>query len=161
RDCRICKAGAPLRRPDGENRVVSEQKAAPAAAAGQDSRNLLMRILTAALLVPLTLAAAYFGGWLWTALVTLAVIGLDVEWLMVARLRKRPVVAAGVVALAAIGLCLALDRLGAGLLAGALGLLGVAVLTPQRRGWTVAGFLYAAAAQFAAVLVRADQQMGF
>ena len=34
-------------------------------------------------LVPLAIAIAYAGGWLWTALVTLAAIGLYVEWLMV------------------------------------------------------------------------------
>ena len=41
-----------------------------------DSRNLLMRIVAALVLVPLAIAIAYAGGWLWTALVTLAAIGL-------------------------------------------------------------------------------------
>jgi phosphatidate cytidylyltransferase len=42
-----------------------------------------------------------------------------------------------------------------------LGLAGVALLSQQHRGWTTAGLLYAGAAQFAAVLLRADREMGF
>ena len=53
---------------------MTEDKAASAAA--PDSRNLVMRIAAAAVLIPLAIAIAYAGGWLWTALVTLAAIGL-------------------------------------------------------------------------------------
>ena len=42
-----------------------------------------MRITVAAVLIPLAVAIAYAGGWLWTALVTLAAIGLFVEWLAI------------------------------------------------------------------------------
>ena len=42
-----------------------------------------MRIAAAAVLIPLAVAIAYAGGWLWTALVTLAAIGLFVEWLAI------------------------------------------------------------------------------
>ena len=42
-----------------------------------------------------------------------------------------------------------------------LGLAGVALLSPERRGWTAAGFFYAAAAEIASVLVRLDQAEGF
>ena len=68
---------------------MTEGKAAPAAAAEQDSRNLSTRIIAAAVLIPLAIAIAYAGGWLWTALVTLAAIGLYVEWLMVVGLVAR------------------------------------------------------------------------
>jgi len=49
---------------------VSAEKAAPAAA-GPAARNLIVRVASAAVLVPLAIAAAYAGGWYWTALVTL------------------------------------------------------------------------------------------
>ena len=62
---------------------MTEDKATPAAASQSDSRNLLMRIAVAAVLIPLAVAIAYAGGWLWTALVTLAAIGLFVEWLAI------------------------------------------------------------------------------
>lgn len=121
-----------------------------------------MRVMAAAVLVPLTLLCAYVGGWLWTALVTAAVIGLDIEWLMVVGAAgELRVATGGAVALALSGLCLAFGKLDAALFVSILGLIGVALLSSQRRGWTVAGFVYAAAAQFAAVLVRADSKMGF
>ena len=83
---------------------MTEGEAAPAAAAEQGSRNLLMRVVAALVLAPVAIAIAYAGGWLWTALVTLAAIGLYVEWLMiVGAARERRVVASGVVALAVIG----------------------------------------------------------
>jgi phosphatidate cytidylyltransferase len=140
---------------------VTEGEAAPAAVAEQ-GRNLLLRVAVALVLAPFTVAVAYAGGWLWAALVTLAVIGLYVEWLMiVGAARQTRVVAPGVVALAISGFCLAFGRIDGSLLALALGLAGVALLSPQRRGWTAAGFVYAAAAEIASVLVRLDQAEGF
>ena len=62
---------------------MTEPEAAPAAASAPDSRNLVMRIAAAAVLIPLAVAIAYAGGFLWAALVTLAAIGLFVEWLAI------------------------------------------------------------------------------
>jgi phosphatidate cytidylyltransferase len=141
---------------------VTEPEAAPAATAEQGSRNLLLRVAAAAVLAPAALAIAYAGGWLWTALVTLASIGLFVEWLMiVGTARERRVVVAGGVALAISGLCLPAGRIDASLAVLALGCAAVAWLAPDRRLWTAAGFLYAAAAEVASVLVRLDQVWGF
>jgi len=141
---------------------VTERRAAPAAGAEQSSRNLLMRVIAAVVLAPLAIAIAYAGGWLWTALVTLVAIGLYVEWLMIVGMaREKRVVASGGVALAIAGLCLAAGRIDASLLASVLGLAGVALLSPERRHWTAAGFFYAAAAEVASVLVRFDQVWGF
>jgi len=135
---------------------VAAQAASPA------SRNLLMRVLAAAVLVPLALACAYVGGVLWAALVTLAVIGLYLEWLMVVgALRERRVAVAGAIALALAGACLALGRFEPALFAAVAGLAAVAAPSSQGRLWTAAGFLYAGAALFSAVLLRADREMGF
>ena len=54
---------------------MTEGEAAPAAAAEQGSRNLMMRVLAALVLAPAAIAIAYAGGWLLAALVTLAAIG--------------------------------------------------------------------------------------
>jgi phosphatidate cytidylyltransferase len=141
---------------------VTEGDAAPAAAVEPGARNLLMRVIAALVLAPLALAIAYAGGWLWTVLVTLASIGLYVEWLMIVRAsREARVVAVGIIALAISGLCLATGRLDAALLALVIGLAGVALLASERRRWTAAGFLYAAAAEIASGLVRLDQAKGF
>ena len=141
---------------------MTEGEAAPAATAEQGSRNLLLRIIAAVVLAPTALAIAYAGGWPWTALVTLASIGLFVEWLMIVGVaRERRVVVAGGVALAISGLCLASGRIEASLVVLVLGCAAVAWLSPERRLWTAAGFFYAAAAEVASVLVRFDQIWGF
>jgi phosphatidate cytidylyltransferase len=141
---------------------VTEGDAAPAATVEQGAHNLLMRVIAALVLAPLALAIAYAGGWLWTALVTLAAIGLYAEWLMiVGASRDTRVVMAGVVTLAISGLGLAIGRIDAAFLALIIGLAGVALLSSERRLWTATGFLYAAAAEIASVLVRLDQTKGF
>jgi len=139
---------------------VTEGQAAPAA--DQGSRNLILRVIAALVLAPVAIAIAWLGGWLWTTLVTLAAIGLYVEWLMIVGVaRETRVVTSGAVALAISGLCLALGRIDGSLLALALGLAAVALLSPGRRNWIATGFGYAAAAQIASVLVRLDQVWGF
>jgi phosphatidate cytidylyltransferase len=140
---------------------VTEGEAAPAAAE-QGSRNLLLRVIAALVLAPVAIAIAHAGGWLWTVLVTLAAIGLYVEWLtIIGAARQARVVASGVVGVAISGFCLGIGRIDAALVALALGLAGVALLSPQQRIWTATGFFYAAAAQIASVLVRLDQVHGF
>jgi phosphatidate cytidylyltransferase len=148
---------------------VTEGEAAPAAAGESDSRsresgsrNLLMRIVAAAVLIPLAVAIAYAGGWLWAALVTLAAIGLFVEWLAIVGLSgAMRVTVPGVAALAAAGLCFAIGRLDAALIVLAVGFVAVVSIAPERRNWAAAGFLYAAAAEIASVLVRLDPVKGF
>jgi phosphatidate cytidylyltransferase len=148
---------------------VTEGEAAPAAAGESDSRsresgsrNLLMRIVVAAVLIPLAVAIAYAGGWLWAALVTLAAIGLFVEWLAIVGLSgAMRVTVPGVAALAVAGLCFAIGRLDAALIVLAVGFIAVVSIAPERRSWAAAGFLYAAAAEIASVLVRLDPVKGF
>ena len=148
---------------------MTEGEAAPAAASEHDSqnpesgsRNLVMRVIAALILAPLAIAIAYAGGWLWILLVTLAVIGLYVEWLTIVGLaREMPVVGSGIAALAVAGLCLAIGRIDAASVVLAIGLAAVALLTRERRNWTAAGFFYAAAAEMASVLVRLDSVKGF
>jgi phosphatidate cytidylyltransferase len=141
---------------------VTEGEAAPAAATEANSRNLSTRIIAASVLIPLAVAIAYAGGWLWTALVTLAAIGLFVEWLMVVGgAADKRVVVSGVIALVVAGLCLGLGRIDAALVALAIGLVVVALMMPERRNWTATGFLYAAVAEVASVLLRLDAAKGF
>jgi phosphatidate cytidylyltransferase len=141
---------------------VTEGEAAPAADAEKGSRNLMMRVLAALVLAPAAIAIAYAGGWLWAALVTLAAIGLYVEWLMIVGAVREPrLVALGAAALAVGGICLALGRIDTALVVLAVGLVAVALLSAERRFWTATGFVYAAAAELASVLVRLDAIKGF
>ncbi len=127
----------------------------------RESSNLTLRILAGVVLAPLTIAAAYFGGWLWAALATLATAGMYVEWLFVVQAIRPRVVAAGIAPLVVAGIALALGLPGKALLAIAVGLIAIALLARVCREWALAGLLYAAAALFGAVLVRADPQSGF
>ncbi|MBR1246959.1 phosphatidate cytidylyltransferase [Bradyrhizobium sp. AUGA SZCCT0169] len=141
---------------------MTEGKAAPAAAAEQDTRNLSTRIIAAAVLIPLAVAIAYAGGWFWAALVTAVAIGLYVEWLMVVGCAAdKRVVATGIVALAVAGLCLAIGRIDVAMAVLAVGLVAVFLITPAQRNWSAAGFCYAAVAEVASVLLRLDPVKGF
>ena len=140
---------------------MTEGEAAPAASAQQATRNLLIRIVAALVLAPLAVAIAYFGGWLWIALVALAAVGLYVEWLTVVGAVQVGAALPGATALLIAGICLAWGRIDASLMVLALGLAAVAWLSPPLRGWTVGGFCYAAAAEMASVLIRLDQAWGF
>jgi phosphatidate cytidylyltransferase len=139
---------------------VTEGEAAPAAEQG--SRNLLLRVIVALVLAPVAVAIAYAGGWPWTALVTLAAIGLYGEWLtIIGAAHQRRVIISGVAGLAISGFCLGIGRIDAALVASVLGLAAVTLLSPQRQIWTASGFFYATAALVASVLVRLDQGHGF
>jgi len=142
---------------------VSDGNAAPAAATEQGgARNLLLRIAAALVLAPVTIAAAYAGGWFWITLVTAAAIGLCLEWLTVIHAEhERPAMVSGPIALAAAGVLLGLGWIELSWLALALGLLAVVLLSRRARRWTAAGFCYAAAPLMTSVLVRRDAEMGF
>ena len=147
---------------------MTEGKAAPVASESDSrsresgSRNLLMRIVVAAVLIPLAVAIAYAGGWLWATLVTLAAIGLFLEWLTVVGLAGATRVSVpGVAALAVAGLCLAIGRIDVALIVLVIGFVVAVSMAPERRNWVAAGFLYAAAAEIASVLVRLDPVKGF
>ena len=140
---------------------MNEREAASAPAAAEDSRNLWVRVAAALVLAPLAIAAAWAGGWWWVALVTLAAIGLYVEWLSVTcPVRSVPVMVTGAVALALAAPFLAVARVEAALAVLAIGLVAVFLRASQSRPWVVAGYLYAALAQLASVVVRLDPAQG-
>jgi phosphatidate cytidylyltransferase len=141
---------------------VTEGEAAPAAIAAPGRRNLVVRIVAAFVLAPSAIAITYLGGWLWTALVTLAAIGLYVEWLgIVGEARRLAVAGSGAAALAAAGIASSFGRIELAAIALSLGLLAVAGLTPERRIWAAAGLAYAGAAEQASILLRSDPVMGW
>jgi phosphatidate cytidylyltransferase len=140
---------------------VTESEAAPAAAAEKGARNLMMRVLAALVLAPAAIAIAYAGGWLWLGLVTLAAIGLYVEWLTIVGARTPRVMAAGIMTLAGAAIWLGIGRIGATYVIVVLGVIVAALLSPHRRGWAALGGCYAFAALIASVLVRLDPVWGF
>ena len=141
---------------------MSEQKAEPAVSNAPVSRNLVTRVASALVLIPVALAAAYAGGWYWVVLVTICAIGLFVEWLMVTQpAANAPLIVTGAAMLAIAAPFLALGNINAALVVLALGALAVAVRSSAPRSWAIGGFLYAAAAQVSSILVRLDSSDGF
>jgi phosphatidate cytidylyltransferase len=140
---------------------MTEGDAAPAAVVEQGSRNLLTRVVAALVLAPSAIAIAYAGGWFWLGLVTLAAIGLYVEWLTIVGARTPRVMAAGIVTLFGVAVWLGIGRIGATYVIVALGVIVAAVLSPHRRGWAALGGCYAFAALIASVAVRLDPVWGF
>jgi phosphatidate cytidylyltransferase len=129
---------------------------------GQEGNNLLLRIVASLVMAPLTIAAAYIGGWLWTGLVTVAAIGLYIEWLTVIGARRPRLVLLGILILLVVG------WLDAGYITAtyvsvwvALGIFAVAIAAVDRRIWTVIGIGYALAASIGSSVVRHDPVWGF
>jgi len=125
--------------------------------------NLALRIAATAVLAPLAIAAAYYGGWPWDVLAIVVATGLYVEWLSVVGLgwRYAPLTA-GIAAILALAFFLVTSRFQLALVAVVVGAILVAALSPSdRRLWSAAGLIYAAAAFVGAVLLRADPQSGF
>lgn len=139
---------------------MSEPDATPAGESPASS-NLVMRVLAALVLAPLAIALAWAGGWLWAFLVTLAAIGLFVEWLTVVGAGRVALTGAGTIALAFMGFCLAFGALRTAVIGLVIGVAVIALLATGKRGWAVLGFLYAAAALLASILVRQDPVNGF
>jgi phosphatidate cytidylyltransferase len=80
---------------------VNHDNATPKQVDDRGLRNLLMRVLTALVLIPVAIGVAYAGGWWWFGLVTLISIGLFIEWRMIVGAHRMGWVALGVVYAAA------------------------------------------------------------
>jgi len=131
-------------------------------AAETPSRNLLMRVLAALVLAPITIAIAWLGGWPWLWLVTIAAAILYYEWQMIVGVwRNRFIMATGIAALGIAGPLLMIGEMKwlSAVLAAACAIL--ALLARAQSAWVVGGFLYATAAFLGAIIVRADVAYGF
>jgi phosphatidate cytidylyltransferase len=131
--------------------------------------NLVVRVASAAVLVPVALAIAYAGGWAFLVLCALAAAGLLWEWMhLVAGRANLRLLAPGWVALlaaliltgtgqpAAAGAALALGAL-------AVGLIAFAATDGQgpRVGWAAGGVVYAGIGFLGPAVLRSDAQLGF
>jgi phosphatidate cytidylyltransferase len=141
---------------------VTEGEAASATPAGPEGRNLLLRVAAALVMAPLAVAIAYVGGWLWTALVTLAAVGLYLEWLAVIGASRPRVVLPGILILFGVG-WLNLGHTTAMHVSAfiAFGIVVIGVFSSDRRIWAVIGICYALAALIASIAVRRDPTWGF
>ena len=126
------------------------------------SRNLMLRIASAAILAPLAIAIAYLGDWPFTTFWTMAAVAVWWEWIGLVQPQGRNVVlATGASILILEGI---LIQIGSGplvIMMIALGTLA-AIVTAGRKGpLTCAGILYASALLIAPVIIRGDISLGF
>jgi phosphatidate cytidylyltransferase len=125
-------------------------------------RELVLRIVSAAILAPLAVGIAWLGGWAFFTFWTLAAAGILWEWRrMVADrgaaggLGECALVAAAIAAMVGFGGVAALI-----LLYGAV-VECLAARAGQRRLWIAGGIVYAGALPVASILLRADARYGF
>lgn len=125
--------------------------------------NLLLRVASSLVLVPLALAAAYFGGLPFILFWAIAAVGVLYEWdTLVCSHDRNSVLTIGAVALIGASILLAFDWSGTAIALVVLGIFGVATLASRvRRAWCVAGLVYAAVLMMAPVILRADASFGF
>ena len=127
------------------------------------ANNLALRIASAAVLAPLALVTAYFGGWAFVLFWSAAALAVLWEWMeLVAGKAHRPLFISCAGAVVAAGLLVWLDRPISALLMLGLGALAAAIFSSSaRRLWVTFGIGYAGALLLAPILLRHDSAYGF
>jgi phosphatidate cytidylyltransferase len=127
------------------------------------SAELMLRVCSALVLVPLAVGAAYVGGWPFAVFWSLAAIGVFWEWsTLVAGNALRATIMVGATTLLVALVLAAGGRLLAAVMVIAVGAIGIAPMAPaQRRGWLAGGMPYAGAIGLAPIALRSDSEDGF
>jgi phosphatidate cytidylyltransferase len=141
-----------------------------AQANGPRASNLTLRVASAAVLAPVTLAITYVGGWIFYALCAIAAGGILWEWVSLASHRADPrVLAPGWLALLGAMLLIGLGLAAGSLAAVAIGAVvaGAIVAALPRTtdeafapAWAAGGVIYAGALLIAPAILRSDPQWG-
>lgn len=124
--------------------------------------NLMLRILSALVLAPLAVAAAWFGGWAFIAFCLVAAVAVLWEWnSIVAPASVRLMLAVGVFPLVLAAFLSGIGRTVTPTALIVIGAFGAAVFAPsERREWTASGVLYAGALLLAPIVLRRDPEFG-
>jgi phosphatidate cytidylyltransferase len=139
---------------------MGEPATAPEAQSGRSS-NLVTRVISALVLVPIAIGAGYGGGAFWLALTCLGAIGLFWEWQYLVGGAQTSVLGTGVFGLVMIGAALDLHDLGAAVFVIPAGALAIGSFTVvEARFWAPGGIAYAGSALIASVLIRQDVELG-
>jgi phosphatidate cytidylyltransferase len=135
----------------------------PLRASGLRGSELVLRICSASVLVPLAIGTAYVGGWPFALFWGLAAMGVLWEWTsLVARADQRSVLATGAASLALAVALAVTGYLLAAVIVLAMGALGAAALAlAERRMWVAGGIPYAGALAVAPIVLRSDNENGF
>jgi phosphatidate cytidylyltransferase len=152
----------PVSGPEKTGTTISTPMSTPMSAPVSVS-NLALRVLSAMVLAPLAIFAAYRGGWAFTLFWGLAAIAVLWEWTtLVVGPANRLMLSSCGGGIAAAGFVAWLGRPVAAMLVVGLGGLAAAIFAPDaRRLWVTAGIGYAGAMLLAPVFLRADDTFGF
>ena len=133
------------------------------AAAPARAHNLALRIVSAAILAPLAIGAAYAGSWPFALFWIMAAAAVLWEWIaLVAGARYRLMFSSGLIALAICALVVDRGRPLTALMVLGLGALAAAIFAPRsRRLWVIGGIFYAGVLLLAPLLLRHRQADGF
>ena len=128
----------------------------------RQSRNLLLRVVSSAVLAPVAIGIAYLGGWPFAIFWTAAAIAVWWEWTrLVHPAGHQGALVTGICALVIQALLLMNDRADVAMMIAALGALGAAIISARNAVWTAAGVVYASLLMIAPVMIRGDDRIGF
>jgi phosphatidate cytidylyltransferase len=140
----------------------SDPAAARVDTSAPSSRNLLLRVLSAAVLAPLAVGAAYWGGWVFALFWAIAALAVWWEWVrLIDPEGSQGALVLGGCALVLEALLAATERFDKALLIVLLALFGIAVTATRHAKWIAAGILYASTLLIAPLVIRTDDQFGF
>src|SRR5436190_41211 len=125
-------------------------------------RNLMLRVMSSAVLAPVAIGIAYLGGWPFAVFWTAAAAAVWWEWTRIVHpAGHQGVLITGLCTLIFQALLLAIDRADVAILITALGALAAAIISARNAVWTGAGIVYASVMMIAPVMIRGDDRAGF
>ncbi len=129
---------------------------------GAPGSNLALRIVSALVLAPVAVFAAYWGGWPFAVFWSAAAIAVLWEWInLVAGPTHRLMFSSCASAIAVAGLVAWRDRPLTAIFVVGLGALAATIFAPrERRGWITGGIAYSGALLLAPMLLRGDDRYG-
>jgi phosphatidate cytidylyltransferase len=140
----------------------SEEKSGSAMNRGIMDFNLLLRVISAAVLAPLAVGAAWLGGWPFALFWTIAAGAVWWEWVhLVDSAVRRGMLVAGLSAVILEGGFAAIGHPEMAVLLALLGALAVAVVAVRNVLWTCTGFVYASLMLIVPVFIREEVAQGF
>ncbi|HWV42298.1 phosphatidate cytidylyltransferase [Pseudorhodoplanes sp.] len=126
------------------------------------TRNLMLRIASAAVLAPLAIGAAWLGSWPFTIFWTIAAVAVWWEWIgLVEPTGRNVLLATGICALLLQAIVFETGNLSIAIMIVALGVLAGIVTAGKHAPAVAGGLLYASALLMAAAVLRADDKYGF
>lgn len=130
---------------------------------GSRGRNLLWRVLSALVLAPLAVGAAYLGGWAVLVFWGIAAFGVFWEWItLFSAMERRLVFGLGATAITLAGLMGWIGRIRLPFFIIILGGMAIGVLArTSQRSWIVAGVLYAGTLVAAPAALTREAQYAF